>query len=90
MAVVAASQLNSLAALMLEKRLDRKKKKTRHPSKTEDQASKRGFHVPTYLLPLALISFKVGCHVEHSLHRLQAALNKQYFPKWNILKYFFN
>ncbi len=29
----------------------------------------------TYLLPLALISFKVGCHVEHSLHRLRAALN---------------
>ena len=44
----------------------------------------------TYLLPLALISFKVGCRVEHYLHRLQAALNEQYFPKWNILKYFFN
>ncbi len=29
----------------------------------------------TYLLPLALISSKVGCRVEHSLRRLQAALN---------------
>ncbi len=29
----------------------------------------------TYLLPLALISFKVGCCVEHSLRRLRAALN---------------
>jgi hypothetical protein len=44
----------------------------------------------TYLLLLALISFKVDCRVEHSLHRLQAALNEQYFTKWNILKYFFN
>jgi hypothetical protein len=36
----------------------------------------------TYLLPLALISFKVGCRVEHSLHRLQAALNiTQCLPK---------
>jgi hypothetical protein len=36
----------------------------------------------TYLLPLALISFKVGCRVEHSLRRLQAALNMhQCLPK---------
>jgi hypothetical protein len=36
----------------------------------------------TYLLPLALISFKVGCHVEHSLCRLRAALNMhQCLPK---------
>ncbi len=30
--------------------------------------------MPTYLIPLALISFKVGCRVEHSLRRLRAAL----------------
>ncbi len=38
--------------------------------------------MPTYLLPFALIAFKVGCHVEHSLHRLRAALTiNQYMPK---------
>jgi hypothetical protein len=36
----------------------------------------------TYLLPLALISFKVGCHVEHFLCRLRTALNMhQCLPK---------
>ncbi len=36
----------------------------------------------TYLLPLALISFKVGCHVKHSLCHLRAALNMhQCLPK---------
>jgi hypothetical protein len=36
----------------------------------------------TYLLPLALISFKVGCCVKHSLRRLRAALNMhQCLPK---------
>jgi hypothetical protein len=36
----------------------------------------------TYLLPLALISFKVGCCVKHSLCRLRAALNMhQCLPK---------
>ncbi len=30
--------------------------------------------IPTYLLPLALIAFKVGCQVEHSVRRLKAAL----------------
>jgi hypothetical protein len=36
----------------------------------------------TYLLLLALISVKVGCCVEHSLCRLQAALNiNQCLPK---------
>jgi hypothetical protein len=36
----------------------------------------------TYLLPLALISFKVGCRVKHSLRRLWAALNMhQCLPK---------
>jgi hypothetical protein len=36
----------------------------------------------TYLLPLALISFKVGCLVKRSLRRLRAALNMhQCLPK---------
>ncbi len=67
-----------------------KKKKARQPSKIKGQAQRKKPLMLTYLLPLTLISFKVGCCVEHSLHRLQAAHNKQYFPKWNILKYFFN
>ncbi len=71
-------------------RKHRKKKKARQPSKIKGQAQRKKPLMLTYLLPLALISFKVGCHVEHSFHRLQAALNEQYFPKWNILKYFFN
>jgi hypothetical protein len=38
--------------------------------------------MPTYLIPLALISFKVGCHVKHSLRRLRATLNiNQCMPK---------
>jgi hypothetical protein len=36
---------------------------------------------PTYLLPLALIAFKVGCSVEHSVHRLKAALTIEHLPK---------
>ena len=67
-----------------------KKKKARRPIKIEGQAQRKKPLMLTYLLPLALISFKVGCCVEHSLHHLQAAPKKQYFPKWNILKYFFN
>jgi hypothetical protein len=71
-------------------RKHRKKKKARQPSKIEGQGQRKKSLMLTYLLLLALISFKVGCHVEHSLQRLQAALNEQYFPKWNILKYFFS
>ncbi len=67
-----------------------KKKKARQPSKIKNQAQRKKPLMLTHLLPLALISFKVGCCVEHSLHCLQAALIKQYFPKWNILKYFSN
>ena len=38
--------------------------------------------MPTYLIPLALNSFKVGCRVKHSLRCLQAALNiNQCMPK---------
>ena len=38
--------------------------------------------MPTYLILLALFSFKVGCRVEHSLCRLRAALNMhQCLPK---------
>jgi hypothetical protein len=58
-----------------------KKKKTRGPSKIEDQVQRKRSLTPTYLLPLALITFKVGCHLEHSLHRLQAALTIERLPK---------
>jgi hypothetical protein len=58
-------------------RKHRKKKKARQPSKIEGQAQRKKPLMLTYLLPLALISFKVGCHVEHSLHHLQVAINKQ-------------
>jgi hypothetical protein len=59
-----------------------KKKKARQPSKFKGQAQRKKSLMLTYLLPLALISFKVGCHVKHSLYHLQAALNiNQYLPK---------
>ena len=41
---------------------------------------KRSF-TPTYLLPLALIPFKVGCHVEHSVRHLKASLTINRLPK---------
>ncbi len=69
-------------------RKHRKKKKARQPSKIKGQAQRKKPLMLTYLLPLALISFKVDCHVEHSLHHLQAALNKQYFPKMEYLEIF--
>jgi hypothetical protein len=63
-------------------RKHRKKKKARGPSKFEGQAQRKKSLMLTYLLPLALISFKVGCRVKHSLRRLQAALNiNHYMPK---------
>jgi hypothetical protein len=63
-------------------RKHRKKKKTRRPSKIEGQAQRKKSLMPTYLIPLALIFFKVGCCVEHSLHCLRAALNiNQCMPK---------
>jgi hypothetical protein len=42
-------------------RKHRKKKKARQPSKIEDQVQRKRSLIPTYLLPLALIAFKVGC-----------------------------
>jgi hypothetical protein len=36
--------------------------------------------MPAYLLLLALIAFKVGCHIEHSLRRLWAALTIDQCP----------
>ncbi len=48
-------------------RKHRKKKKARRPSKFEGQAQRKKSLMLTYLLLLALISFKVGCRVEHSL-----------------------
>jgi hypothetical protein len=56
-------------------RKHRKKKKARRPSKIKGQGQRKKSLMPTYLLPLALIAFKVGCCVEHSLRRLRAALN---------------
>jgi hypothetical protein len=50
------------------------KKKARRPSKIEDQVQGKRSLIPTYLLPLALIAFKVGCRVEHSARRLKGAL----------------
>jgi hypothetical protein len=55
-------------------RKHRKKKKARQPSKIKDQVQRKRSLIPTYLLPLALIAFKVGCQVEHSVRRLKAAL----------------
>jgi hypothetical protein len=62
-------------------RKHRKKKKTRQPSKIKDQVQRKRSLTPTYLLPLALITFKVGCHVKHSLCGLQAALTIKRLPK---------
>jgi hypothetical protein len=63
-------------------RKHRKKKKASRPSKFEGQAQRKKSLMLTYLLPLALISFKVGCRVEHSLCRLRVALNMHHcLPK---------
>jgi hypothetical protein len=42
-------------------RKHRKMKKARRPSKIKDQVQRKRFLVPTYLLPIALIAFKVDC-----------------------------
>jgi hypothetical protein len=42
-------------------RKHRKKKKARQPNKIKDQVQWKRSLIPTYLLPLALIAFKVGC-----------------------------
>ncbi len=59
----------------------RKKKKTRQPGKIKDQVQRKRSLTPTYLLPLALITFKVGYHIEHSLRCLRAALTIEHLPK---------
>jgi hypothetical protein len=51
-----------------------KKKKAGQPSKSKDQGQTKRLWTPTYLLPMALIAFKVGCRVENSIRRLKAAL----------------
>jgi hypothetical protein len=61
--------------------MHRKKKKARQPSKIEDQAQRKRSLTPTYLLPLALITFKVGCHVEHFLRHIKVALTIECLPK---------
>jgi hypothetical protein len=62
-------------------RKHRKKKKARQPSKIEDQVRRRRSLTPTYLLPLTLITFKVGCCIKHSLHRIKVALIIERLPK---------
>jgi hypothetical protein len=47
----------------------------------KDQVQRKRSLIPTYLLPLAQITFKVGCHVEHPLNRLRAALTIERLPK---------
>jgi hypothetical protein len=61
-------------------RKHRKKKKVRQPSKIEDKVHKKRFLTPTYLLPLALIIFKVGCCVKHSMRHLKVALTIKCLP----------
>jgi hypothetical protein len=58
-----------------------KKMKARRPSKIKDQVWRKRSFTPTYLLPLALIAFKVGCQVEHSIRRLMTALTIEQLPK---------
>jgi hypothetical protein len=58
-----------------------KKKKARRPSKNKDQVWRKRSFTPTYLLPLALIAFKVGCQVEHSIRHLKTALTIKQLPK---------
>ncbi len=36
---------------------------------------------PTYLLPLALITSKVGCRVKHSMRQIKAPLTIERLPK---------
>ncbi len=57
------------------------KKKAGQPSKSEDQGQRKRLCTPTYLLPMALIAFKVGCQVENSVHRLKAALTIEQLSK---------
>ncbi len=42
-----------------------KKRKARQPSKIKDHVRRKRSLTLTYLLPLALISFKVSCCIEH-------------------------
>jgi hypothetical protein len=62
-------------------RKHRKKKKARLPSTIEDQVRKERSLTPTYLLLLALIAFKVGCCIEHSMRCLKVALTIKRLPK---------
>jgi hypothetical protein len=58
-----------------------KKKKAKQPSKIKNQAQRKRSFTPTYLLPLALIDFKVGSCIEHSMRHLKAALTINHLPK---------
>ncbi len=58
-----------------------KKKKAGRPSKSKDQRQRKRLCTPTYLLPMALIAFKVGCRVENSVRHLKAAPTIERLPK---------
>jgi hypothetical protein len=58
-----------------------KKKKARGPSKIKDQVQRKSSFTPTCLLPLALIAFKDGCQVKHSIRCLKTALTIKQLPK---------
>jgi hypothetical protein len=61
-------------------RKHRKKKKAGQPSTSKDQGKRKKLFALTYLLPLALIAFKVGCQVENSVRSLKAALTIKQLP----------
>jgi hypothetical protein len=67
-------------AVLHHPRKHHKKKKVRRPRKIEDQTHKKRLLTPTYLLPLALIVFKVGCCIEYSMRCLKAALTIKHLP----------
>jgi hypothetical protein len=62
-------------------RKHRKKKKARQPSTSDNQGRRKRLFTPTYLLPMALIAFKVGCQVKNSVCCLKAALIFKQLPK---------
>jgi hypothetical protein len=57
-----------------------KKRKAGRPSKSKNQGQRKRLCTPTYLLPMALITFNVGCRVKNSVRRLKAALTIEQLP----------
>jgi hypothetical protein len=58
-----------------------KKKRAGRLSKSKDQGQRKRLCTPTYLLPMALITFKVGCQVKNSVCHLKAAITIKQMPK---------